>query len=102
MDRSQLLTEILDCPPLPGETVYLERCGDEYAWRCVDVGAPLPDVGQGDRVPEAWIFYSGAWPAEDPERLAVHLDDMLAELESMCGGAERCRWPLDQPYPHQH
>jgi len=23
---------------------------------------------------------------------------LLAETESMLGGADRCRWPLDQPY----
>jgi hypothetical protein len=27
---------------------------------------------------------------------------LLAEMESMCGGADRCRWPLDQPYPPGH
>ena len=27
---------------------------------------------------------------------------LLAELESMCGEADRCWWPLDQPYPLRH
>ena len=27
---------------------------------------------------------------------------LLAEMESMCGGADRYRWPLDQPYPPGH
>jgi hypothetical protein len=30
------------------------------------------------------------------------VEDLLAEMESMCGGADRCRWPLDQPYPVRH
>jgi hypothetical protein len=30
------------------------------------------------------------------------VEDLLAELESMCGGADRCRWPLDQPYQMRH
>jgi hypothetical protein len=29
-------------------------------------------------------------------------EDLLAEMESMCGGADRCRWPLDQPYAPGH
>jgi hypothetical protein len=102
VNRTQLLTEILDRTPLPGETVYLERQGDEYDWHCVDGGARLPEPGAGRQMPDAWLFYSGSWPTEDPELLAAHLDDMLAEMETMCGGAERCRWPLDQPYPLQH
>ena len=33
---------------------------------------------------------------------AKHLDDLIAEMDSMSGGADRCRWPLDQPYPVRH
>jgi hypothetical protein len=102
VDRSQLLGEIADRLPVPGETVYLERCGGDYGWGCVDNGARLPAPGHGARTPDAWLFYSGSWPAGDPERLAGHLDDLLAEMESMCGGEDRCRWPLGQPYPFQH
>jgi hypothetical protein len=32
----------------------------------------------------------------------VFFDDLLAELESMAGAADRCRWPVDEPWPHQH
>ena len=28
--------------------------------------------------------------------------DFLAEMASMCGGADRCLRPLDQPYPPGH
>ena len=34
--------------------------------------------------------------------LETGTEELLAEMESMCGGADRCRWPLDQPYPIQH
>jgi hypothetical protein len=102
VDRSRLLAEILERLPPPGGTTYLERRGNDDAWRCVDIGAPLPTPGEADVAPEAWMLYSGSWPLEDPQQLASHLDDMLAQMESMCGGTDRGRWPVDQPYPHQH
>jgi len=102
MDRTRLLTEILHLYPSPGETIYLERVDDDYHWHIVDPGAALPGPGSANQAPDAWIFYSGTWPSHDTERMAAHLDDLLAEMESMSGGAERCRWPLDQPYPLDH
>lgn len=102
MDRSQLLTEILTHFPIPGETVYLQRRGEAYDWSYVDPGAPLPEPGGTGEAPDAWLFYSGTWPQENPDALATHLNDLLAEMETMCGGPERCRWPLDQPYPLHH
>jgi hypothetical protein len=48
------------------------------------------------------MFYSGPWPARQPDHLPEFLDELLAEMESMCGGVDRCRWPLDQPYPLRH
>jgi hypothetical protein len=102
VDRTQLLTQIQSRCPLPGETVYLQRRGDSYDWHCVDPGSPLSVPVSGDDAPDAWLFFSGAWPVDEPERLAAHLDDMLAEMETMCGTEDRCRWPLDQPYPLHH
>jgi hypothetical protein len=43
-----------------------------------------------------------SWPQSDPDVLARHIDDLLAEMESTCGTKDRCRWSLDQPYPLQH
>jgi hypothetical protein len=48
------------------------------------------------------MFYSGPWPAGTPAEMSRFAGDLLAEMESMCGGADRCRWPLDQPYPMRH
>jgi hypothetical protein len=105
MDRTQLLSQLLNHFPIPGETVYLQRRGEEYDWSYLDPGSPLPvpgGSGGSGGAPDAWLFYSGTWPEQNPEQLAAHLDDLLAEMESMCGGPERCRWPLDQPYPLHH
>lgn len=101
MDRSQLLSAIEACAPVPGDVVYLERNGSEYDWRLIDPGSPLPHPGNGAAMPDAWLFYSGAWP-DDAARFAAHLDDLLAEMDSMTGGVDRCRWPLDEPYPLPH
>jgi hypothetical protein len=85
------------------DVVYLERCGDEYDWRIVPTDGPLTD-GQGSRKPEpdAWMSFSADWPLDDSERLRAFFDDLLAELESMAAPADRCRWPVDQPWPHFH
>jgi hypothetical protein len=102
MDRSQLVTEIMTRCPLPGETVLVQRRGDHYDWSCLDAGRPVSAPGIDGDEPDAWVYYSGGWPRGDPDRLARHIDDLLAEMESMNGGVDRCRWPLDQPYPLPH
>jgi hypothetical protein len=104
MDRAQLLAEIAQECPGPEDVVYLERRGEDYRWSRL---APGDDPGQAwgpgsGAGPEAWIFYSGPWPADRPGAMPGFLEDLLAEMESMCGGADRCRWPLDQPYPIRH
>jgi hypothetical protein len=102
MDRIQLLAEIVAHPPAPGVTVYLERRDDDFDWQCVEAGSPLPAPGAANPPPDAWLFYAGRWPLEDKDRFRAHLDDLIAEMDSMSGGADRCRWPLDQPYPVRH
>jgi hypothetical protein len=52
-----------------------------------------------------WMWISTAWHLDEPERLRAFFDDLLAELESMADTADRCRWPIDEPWPdhaHQH
>jgi hypothetical protein len=104
MDRARLLAEITEAGPGPDEVVFLERRGDNYRWSRLEPGTAAgfaweqPD-GSG---PDAWIYYSGPWPFDRPGDLPRFLEDLLAEMESMCGGADRCRWPLDQPYPMGH
>ena len=87
--------------PQPGELIYIERRGDDYRWTRTDPGEPvaLPD---SDSFPDAWMYYSGHWPLDAPDRLPAFFEDLLAELESMTGGADRCRWSPDDPWPHTH
>lgn len=101
MHREDLLDAILAAPPSAGEMLYLARRGEEY--RCA--GMPTANIltpPVDTEEPDAWIYYGGVWPVEDRGRCAAILDDLLAELESMTGGIDRCRWPLDEPWPHGH
>jgi hypothetical protein len=100
MDRDRLSLDLQTTTREPGEAVYVERRGLEFAWRrCrpdadgIDAPAELPD---------SWIFYSGPWPGGDGERWPAFFEDLMAELDSMTGSADRCRWPIDEPYPHTH
>lgn len=104
MDRERLIAELGTAEIGPGEIVYIERSGEAYRWRSLEPGAvAIPAGEQADgQDPDAWIFYSGRWPTGRPDELPAFLDDLLAEMESMTGGADRCRWPLDQPYQHWH
>jgi hypothetical protein len=87
----------------PGEIVYIERSGEDYRWSSPGPGAvAVPASRPGVPEPDAWIFYSGRWPSARPGDMPAFLDDLLAEMDSMTGGADRCRWPLGQPYQHWH
>ena len=102
MDRAQLLTGLAGAGTQPGEAVFVERRGEDYLWSRLppgEVAALTPYELPG---PDAWIVYSGPWPAGRPEDMVPFLEDLLAEMDSMCGGADRCRWPLDEPYPPGH
>ncbi|MGH3158049.1 MAG: hypothetical protein ACRDNF_15935 [Streptosporangiaceae bacterium] len=103
MNRARLLAEIATAQAKPDNVLYLERQGEDYRWRFLDPGDVREATAQGGEPgPDAWMFYSGPWPASQPDHLPEFLDELLAEMESMCGGADRCRWPLDQPYPLRH
>ena len=82
--------------------MYLERRGDEYDWQLVPAGANDRRAPSTDASPDVWMSFSAAWPVDDPERLRAFFDDVIAELESMAGGTDRCRWPIDEPWPHFH
>ena len=90
MDRDSLFDAIAAARPAPGEVIHVERRGDRYAWRR---GGPSPGDLDG-QLPDAWIWYSGTWPLDDPAALSAMFVDLLAELESMTGGADRCRSAL--------
>lgn len=109
MNRARLLAEISGAGARAGagpeDVVFIGRWGDDYRWSTgsqVAFPAGAGDAGADYPGPDAWIFYSGPWPLERPEELPAFLEDLLAEMESMCGGTDRCRWPLDQPYPAGH
>ncbi|GAC1367383.1 MAG: hypothetical protein NVSMB32_12350 [Actinomycetota bacterium] len=97
----ELLADLVAACPEPGELIYIERRGEAYNWSRTNPGEAFaaPEAGS---FPDAWMYYSGRWPLEEPDRLPAFFDDLLAELESMTGGADRCRWSPDDPWPHSH
>jgi hypothetical protein len=100
MDRELLFREIVASRPGTEDVVYIERRGDEYAWALTGPDEAWP-VRVEEGFPDVWIYWSG-WPAGDPARHRVVFEDLLGEMESMAGGSDRCRWPLDEPWPHRH
>ena len=110
MDREQLFASIVAARPDRDDLVYLARSGDTYDWRIVPPGCTPVDQTTSSG-PDVWMSFSAAWPVDDAERLRVFFDDLLAELESMADaaaharseiGTDRCRWPIDEPWPHFH
>jgi hypothetical protein len=101
MTRDELFASIVATGPGRDDLVYLERRGNSYNWRILtdvetDSAAAAPDV---------WMSISADWPLDQPARLRAFFADLLAELESMADTADRCRWPIDDPWPdhaHQH
>jgi hypothetical protein len=102
MNREELFASIVAARPDREDTVYLERRGDCYSWRIVSPDTVVAVVTEtpSDN-PDAWMCFSATWP-KDPTRLRVFFDDLLAELESMADHVDRCRWPLNDPWPHSH
>lgn len=100
MHWDELRAGILASPPDPGDLVYVSQHGTDYSWSVLGDGTEPPHGGSSP--PDAWIYYSGPWPVDDPSRQAAFFDDLRAELESMTGNSDRCRWPLDEPWPHGH
>ena len=102
MDREQLLTVIADARPGPADVVYVERRGEEYGCRVTSPGEDLLLGGGAAGFPDAWLYWSGDWPAEDVDRQRELFDDLLAEMETMVSGGDRCRWSPDDPWPRSH
>lgn len=99
MDRAELFASLAESPPDPEDVVYVERRGEEYSWELMGTGAESAPSSAGADV---WMYFSGAWPQNDPTAMKAFCEDMLDEMESMAGGADRCRWPLDEPWPQMH
>lgn len=101
MNREELFASMVAAPPDREETVYLERRGASYSWRVVPIGAAITGTQSSDADPDVWMSFSATWPT-DQERMRTFFDDLLAELESMAARADRCRWPLDEPWSLSH
>ena len=100
MNREELFASIVAARPDRDDIVYLDRRGNEYDWHIThsdDDGIASPALGA-----DVWMSFSAAWPLSDPKRLQAFFGDLLAELESMADRADRCRWPVDDPWPHFH
>jgi hypothetical protein len=99
MTRDELFGSIVAARPGRDDLVYLERRGDSYDWRFLTA----IETRSAAAAPDVWMCISTAWPLDEPERLRAFFDDLLAELESMADTADRCRWPIDEPWPnHAH
>ncbi|MGH8905325.1 MAG: hypothetical protein ACRD0K_02110 [Egibacteraceae bacterium] len=95
MTPERLSAELRAAAPEAGELVYVERRGDEYGWARGQMFATA-------QLPDAWMYYTGQWPVDDDDRWPAFFADFLAELDSMATrtGPDRCRWSLDDPWPH--
>jgi hypothetical protein len=102
MDRQRLLAAIVEARPGPADVIYVERRGEEYDCRVTGPEEALMLGGGGPGFPDVWIYWSGEWPADDAVRQETVFVDLLEEMESMVGGSDRCRWPLDEPWPRRH
>lgn len=102
MNREELFASIVAAGPGRDDTVYLERRGQDYDWRVVPLGGAVTDSRRPAGEPDVWMSFSAAWPVDDPRQMRAFFDDLLAELESMADAADRCRWPIDEPWPHRH
>ncbi|BBY07795.1 hypothetical protein [Mycobacterium noviomagense] len=103
MKRDELFASIEAARPGRDNVVYLERRADEYDWCIVPFGSETADLRPSAKPePDAWMSFSAAWPLDDRGQLQAFFDDLLAELESMASHTDRCRWPVDEPWPHFH
>ena len=99
MTRDELFASIVAARPGRDDLVHIQRCGEAYEWRMV-TALQIPSAATA---PDVWMSFSAAWPLDEPTRLRAFFDDLLAELESMADTADRCRWPIDEPWPeHYH
>ena len=68
MDRGELLAAIADARPGPADVVYVERRGEDYGCRVTSPEEDLLLGGGRAEFPDVWIYWSGDWPADDPDR----------------------------------
>ena len=100
LNRNELITGLEAHWPEPGEVVYIERRGDDYALRRVGADGHLPVPSPDDTLPDSWIYYGG-WQ-EHHRHNPAFFEDLFAEMDAAAGGHDRCRWSPDDPWPHTH
>ena len=59
MTRRGLFAGILAARPRGDVVVYIERCGEDYAWKFTPLEDILPVSSGGETRPDVWIYYSG-------------------------------------------
>ena len=95
LTREQLFAELSDAAIAPGDLVFIERRGEDYAWERIGIGTEMPMLGANtESRPDVWIYYSGQWPfgSDSLERCRLFFADLLDEMEAMAGDMDRCRW----------
>ena len=102
MTEEEVFEAIVATKPGPEEILFVGRSGKEYAWRFIPPGEPMSAEIDGVFL-DAWMFSTVAWPTEaDEEVQHAFFDDLVAEMETMADGADRCRWEFDDPYGYRH
>ncbi len=102
MTEEEVYEAILAAKPGPEEILFVGRTGKEYAWRSVPPGEPMSAEVDGVFL-DAWMFSTVPWPVEaDEETQRAFFVDLVAEMETMADGADRCRWEFDDPYGYRH
>jgi hypothetical protein len=100
--EEEVYDAIVASKPGPDEILFVGRAGKEYSWRSVPPGEPMSAEVEGVFL-EAWMFSTIAWPTEaDEATQRAFFDDLVAEMETMADGADRCRWEFDDPYGYRH
>lgn len=102
MTEDEVFDAIVATKPAPEDILFVGRHGKEFAWRMIAPGEPM--TGEIDGTPlDAWMFTAVPWPIEaDVDDQRRFFDDLLAELETMADGPDRCRWEFDDPYGYRH
>lgn len=102
MTEEEVFDAIVATKPGPDEILFVGRSGKDYSWRVVPPGQPMAAEVDGVFL-DAWMFSNVAWPiSEDEDRQRAFFDDLVAEMETMDAGPDRCRWEFDDPYGYRH
>lgn len=102
MTEDEVFHAIVSARPGPEEILFIGRTGKDYSWRAIPPGQPMSAEVDGVFL-DAWMFSTIAWPREvDEHGQRAYFDDLVAEMETMADGADRCRWELDDPYGYRH